>query len=387
MKNMVTLSKKKLKIAVIPGDGIGPEVIAEGVKVINAVSEVLNINIEWEHFPFGAEYYLATGKLISEDDLKTLRKFDAIYLGAIGDPRVPPGVLERGIVLTLRFYFDQYINLRPVKLLPGVESPLKGKGPQDINFDVIRENTEDFYVGLGGLTKGGRTKEELKIVRELYKVKFDIDLETDSKELAYQIGIITEEGSKRVAEYSFNYALLNERAKITFVDKANILTYVYSTWRRCIDEVARKYPQISYEYEFADAMAMHLVKAPERYQVITTPNLFGDVLTDLGAALMGGLGLAPGANINPGGLSMFEPIHGSAPKYRGKGVANPIATIWAGALMLKELNVKEGHDLILKAVIEVLKEGKVRTYDLGGHSKTHEVGDEIARKVKRLALQ
>ncbi|MCC6062508.1 MAG: isocitrate/isopropylmalate dehydrogenase family protein [Desulfurococcales archaeon] len=383
MKN-VNKSKRKIKIAVIPGDGIGPEVIAEGVKVINAVSEVLNINIEWEYFPFGADYYLKTGKLITEDDLKTLRKFDAIYLGAIGDPRVPPGILERGIVLALRFYFDQYINLRPVRLLPGVETPLKEKRPEHINFDIIRENTEDFYIGLGGVIKNFRSKEELRIIREIYKIKFDIDIETDSRELAYDIGVITREGAERVIEYSFEYALKNNRSKITFVDKANIIIHMYHLWRETIEEIAKKYPEINYEYEYADAIAMHLVKAPERYQIITAPNLFGDILSDLGAALMGGLGMAPGANINPKGISMFEPIHGSAPKYKGKYVANPIATIWAGALMLRELGIREGHDLILKAIIEVLKEGKVRTYDLGGNSKTYEVGDEIVRKIKIL---
>jgi len=379
------MSKKKFKVAVIPGDGIGPEVINEGVKVINAACEVLNVNIEWEHFPFGADYYLSTGKLLTEDDLRTLGTFDAIYFGAVGDPRVEPGILEKGIVLAIRFYFDQYINLRPVKLLPGVESPLKGKTA--IDFDIIRENTEDFYVGIGGIVTKGKTKEEKEIAKYLYKVKFDIDLETDAEELAYNIGIITKENSIRVAEYAFNHALQNAKTKVTFVDKANIVTHMYKTWRKSVEYIAKRYPNITYEFEFADAIAMHFVKAPERYQVVVAPNLFGDVLSDLGAALIGGLGLAPGANINPNGVSMFEPIHGSAPKYKGKYVANPIATIWAGALMLKELGLVKGYDLILNAIAEVLKEGKVRTYDLGGSSKTYEVGNEIARKVKEKATE
>lgn len=381
---MVSTSKKKFKIAVIPGDGIGPEVIKEGVKVVDAVCEVINLNIEWDYFPFSADYFLSTGKLIEEDDLRTLSKYDAIYLGAIGDPRVEPGILEKGIVLTLRFYFDQYINLRPVKLLPGVESPLKRKTAEDINFVIIRENTEDFYVGLGSRIRGNKDRRTHQLIRNLYKVKFDIEIETDSEELAYQIGVISKKGAERVVTYSFDYARVNNLRKITFVDKANVLDYIYGLWRMTVENIAKRFAGIiTYEYELADAIAMHLVRSPERYQVITTPNLFGDILSDLGAALMGGLGLAPGANINPGGISMFEPIHGSAPKYKGKQVANPIATIWAGALMLKEFGVPEGYDLILNAISEVLREGKVRTYDLGGTSKTHEVGDKIVEKIRK----
>ena len=379
---------KKYKIAVIPGDGIGPEVIQEGVKVLDAVSEVIGITLEWEYFPFGAEYYLTTKKLLSEEDLKTLESFDAIYLGAVGDPRVKPGILEKGIVLAIRFYFDQYINLRPIKLLPGVRGILKNKTSEDIDFVIIRENTEDFYIGIGGQVKHRKTKEELEVVRQLYKVKFDLDVDisSDTTELAYQIGIISKEGAKRTAKYSFEYALRDNRSKVTFVDKANVLTHIYSLWRKSIEEVAVEYPSISYEFEFADAMAMHLVRAPERYQIITAPNLFGDILSDLGGALMGSLGLVPGGNINPEGVSMFEPIHGSAPKYKGKFIVNPIATIWAGALMLRELGEERGYKLVLNAIVEVLKEGKVKTYDLGGNNKTYEVGDEIARKVKELGL-
>lgn len=378
----MSLGKKKYKIAVIPGDGIGPEVIHEGVKVIDAACEVLNINVEWDFFPFGADYYLSTGKLIDENDLKVLSKYDAIYLGAVGDPRVEPGILEKGIILTLRFYFDQYVNLRPVKLLPGVESPLRLKRPEDINFTIIRENTEDFYVGLGDRVSRGNKKKIHQLIRNIYKIKLDLEIETDAEEIAYQIGVISKEGAERVVKYSFDYAVKNNLKKITFVDKANVLDHIYSLWRKTIESTAKKYTGILYEYEYADSISMHLVRAPERYQVVTTPNLFGDILSDLGAALMGGLGLAPGANINPNGISMFEPIHGSAPKYKGKYIANPIATIWAGALMLRELGALNAHDLILEAITEVLKEGKVRTYDLGGTSKTYEVGDEIVRKIK-----
>ncbi len=376
--------RNKYRIAVIPGDGIGPEVIREGVKVINAVCELLNVYIETEYFPYGADYYLSTGKLLEEEDFKTLSKYDAIYFGAVGDPRVEPGILEHGIVLAIRFYFDQYINLRPVKLLPGIEVPLKGKSPDDINFDIIRENTEDFYIGIGGLVRNGRVSHVQRLIRNLYMIKFNLDIETDADELAYQLGVISKQGTRRVAEYSFEYARREKRAKITFVDKANVITHIYGLWRREITDIAMKYPEIQYEFEFADAMAMRMIRTPERLQIVTMPNLFGDILSDLGAAIMGGLGLAPGANINPGKISMFEPVHGSAPKYKGKGIANPVATIWAGALMLKELGLPEAHNLILKAISNVLLEDKIKTYDLGGTAKTYEVGDAIVRKIREI---
>ncbi len=370
---------RRLRIATIPGDGIGPEVINEGVKVVNAVGERLGLDIKWEYFPFGADYYLSTGKLLTEDDLKELEKFDAIYLGAVGDPRVKPGILERGIVLAIRFYFDQFINLRPIKLLPGIKSPLAGN--KHIDFDIIRENTEDFYVGLGDIAINGVSERKGEIIKTIYSAKFNVYLETSSTKLAYDFGIISKENSLRLAQYAFSYARKNNKTSITFVDKANIVTHMYSVWREAIDEVARGYPEIKYGYEFADAIAMRLVREPEKYQLIVAPNLFGDILSDLGAALVGGLGIVPSANINPEGISMFEPVHGSAPDIKGKNIANPIATIWAGALMLRELGFRKAYDVILKAIIEVVKEGKVRTPDMGGSSKTFEVGNEIVRKL------
>jgi 3-isopropylmalate dehydrogenase len=371
------------KVSVIPGDGIGPEVIAEGVKVIDAASEVYNFEVEWVYYPFGADHYLATGELLSEESLKELEKYKVIYMGAVGDPRVPPGILEKGILLNLRFYFDEYINLRPVQLFEGVPTPLARKSPKDINFDVIRENTEDLYVGLGGRVKG-KTKNELNLYRKIYNVKFGLDIESDLDEIAYQLMVVSKKGCERVVRYAFELAKKKGKTKVTSVDKANVLTYAYGLWREVVEKVKKDYPNIEVEYAYVDAAAMWFVKNPEAFQVVVTPNMFGDILTDLGAMIQGGLGMAAGANINPEGTSMFEPIHGSAPKYKGLNKANPIATILAGKLMLEFLGEEEAAKLVEKAVREVLKEGKVKPIDLGGLAKTFEVGDAIARKVKEL---
>ncbi len=371
------------KIAVIPGDGIGPEVMREGVKVLQAACELAGVELSLEEFPYGGEYYLKTGKLLEEEDLKELSRFDAIYLGAVGDPRIPTGVLERGLLLTLRFYFDQYVNLRPIKLYPGAPCPLKDKKPEDIDFYVVRENTEDFYVGLGGRGRG-RWREEHRMVRELYQLKLGMDVESDREEIAYQLGVMSRKGAERVIRYAFELAKREGRRKVTAVDKANVLTHVYGLWREVFQEVAKGYPEIETELAFVDAMTMWMVKNPEWYEVVVTPNMFGDIITDLGAMLQGGMGLAPGGNLNPEGVSMFEPIHGSAPKYAGKGVANPLATILAGKMMLEELGEREASQLVESAVREVLREGKHLTYDLGGTSKTHEVGEAVVRKLREI---
>jgi len=371
------------KIAVIPGDGIGPEVIREGMKVLNAVAEVTPmLKLEFTEFPYGAEHYLKTKELVPEDGLKKLSKMDAIYLGALGDPRVPTGVLEQGILLKLRFYFEQYINLRPIKLYPGVPSPLKGKGPEHINFYVVRENTEDFYVAVGGRAKN-KTKAQHEITRSIYRAKFEMDIDVDNDEIAYQLGVISRKGAERVIRYAFELARKKGKKRITSVDKANVLTHVYTLWREVFAKVAKEYPEIETEFAFVDAVTMWFIKNPEWYQVVVTPNMFGDIITDLGAMIQGGLGLAPGGNINPKGVSMFEPIHGSAPKHAGKNVANPIATILAGQMMLEHLGEQKAADAVEQAVIEVLREGKVRTYDLGGKSSTSEVGDAVAARVKK----
>jgi 3-isopropylmalate dehydrogenase len=374
----------KHQIAVIPGDGIGPEVIREGVKVLQAAAEVTpGLELRFVEFPYVAEHYLKTDELVPDEGLKQLEQMNAIYLGALGDPRVPTGVLEQGILLKLRFHFEQYINLRPVKLYPGVPCPLKDKGPEHVNFYVVRENTEDFYVAIGGRAKG-KSKTELEVLRSIYDAKFNLDLDIDRDEIAYQIGVISRKGAERVIRYAFEFARKKGKRRVTSVDKANVLTHVYSLWREVFERVAKDYPEIKTEFSFVDAVAMWFVKNPEWYQVVVTPNMFGDILTDLGAMIQGGMGLAPGGNINPEGISMFEPIHGSAPKHAGRNRANPLATILAGQMMLEHLGEQEAADKVERAVIEVLREGKVRTYDLGGKSSTSEVGDAVAAKVREL---
>ncbi|MBN2517598.1 MAG: 3-isopropylmalate dehydrogenase [Candidatus Altiarchaeota archaeon] len=369
------------KIAVIPGDGIGPEIIAEGRKVLDKVSEVEGFEINWNEFPLGADHYLATKELVSEETFKELEKSDVIYLGALGDPRCEPGVLEKGILLNLRFHFDQFVNLRPIKLLEGVECPLRNKKPSDINFTVVRENTEDFYVGIGNRARIGKNKQELEVIKSLYSVKFGLDIDVDGCEIAYQIGVLSQKGSERVIRYAFDLAKKQGKNRVTAVDKANVLSHVYNFWRSIVEKVAKDYPGIEHEFNFVDAITMWFVKQPEWYQVVVTPNMFGDIITDLGAMIQGGLGLAPGGNINPDGISMFEPIHGSAPKYKGMNRANPLATIWAGAMMLEEIGEEAAGRLVVEAIEDILKEGKVKTKDLGGTATCSDMGNAVAKKI------
>jgi isocitrate/isopropylmalate dehydrogenase len=370
------------KIPVIPGDGIGPEVIAEGKKVVEAAGEVYGYGVEWLEMPHGSDHYLKTGETISDDTLKELSGYRAIYLGSLGDERkVKTGILEKGVLLKMRFYFDQYINLRPVRLLEGVETPLKNKTAKDIDFYVVRENTEDFYVGLGGRGEKGLSHQHLKLKRETYSAKFDLDVLTDSDEIAYQIGVISREGARRIIDYSFRLAQSRNK-HLSSVDKANVMTDIYGLWREVFQDVGRAYPDVKTDFNFVDAVTMWFVKNPEFFDVVVSPNMFGDIITDLGAMIQGGLGLAPGGNINPEGTSMFEPMGGSAPKYKGLNKVNPIATIWAGALMMEHLGEKDAADAIVSAIETNLKEGKIRTYDLGGTSRTSDVGSDIARIVK-----
>jgi 3-isopropylmalate dehydrogenase len=363
------------RIASIGGDGIGPEIILEGKKVLDAAGERFNFDIRWTDFDIGADRYLKTGTLLTETDLKELSAFPAIYFGAIGDERVKPGILEKGILLSLRFYFDQYINLRPIRLLEGVTTPLAGKRPEDIDFVVVRENTEDFYVGIGSRFKKKQSI-ELLINRELYNVKFDLDVESDAEEIAYQIGVITREGARRVIDYSFDLAERRKK-KLTSVDKANVLSDIYGLWRDVFLESASGHPGVTTEFNFVDAITMWFVKNPEWFDVVVTPNMFGDIITDLGAMIQGGLGLAPGGNINPEGTSMFEPIHGSAPKYKGLGVANPMATIWAGSMLLDHIGEHQAAAAIVSAIEKCILSGNV-TKDMGGLLGTSGVGDAIA---------
>jgi len=369
------------KIPVIPGDGIGPEIIREGRKALEAAGERFGFDIDWIEYPHGADHYLETGELISEDTLKELSQYKAIYFGAIGDERIKPGVLEKGILLTIRFYLDEYVNLRPVKLLEGVWTPLKDKTAKDIDFVVVRENTEDFYIGIGGRAKKGRSKKTLEVARNLYNVKFGLDINSDSDEIGYQLGLISKEGTRRVIRYAFELA--QQRKKhLSSVDKANVLSDIYGFWREEFTSVGSEYPDVKTDFNFVDAITMWFVKNPEWFDTVVAPNMFGDIITDLGAMIQGGLGLAPGGNINPEGTSMFEPIHGSAPKYKGLNKVNPIATIWAGALLLDQIGEKEASSAIVRAIEQNLVNGEVKTYDLGGSNTTSDVGDDIARLIK-----
>ncbi len=370
------------KIASIPGDGVGKEVVPVGMKVIDAAADKYGFKVSWAKFPFGSDHYLKTGEVLSDSSVKELGKYDSIFLGALGDPRVKPGVLEGGVLLKLRFAFDQYINLRPVKLLPSIKSPVAGKGPADIDFDVVRENTEDFYVGIGGRAKKGKSNAKLEVVRELYKTKFGLDIETDADEIAYQIGMISRAGAERVIKYAFELCKSKGKKRVTSVDKANVLTDIYGLWREVCEKTAKGYPNITLEYNYVDAITMYFLTKPEWFDVVVAPNMFGDIITDLGAAVQGGIGLAASGNINPEGVSMFEPVHGSAPDIAGRNIANPVATILAGALMMQELGEKKAADSIVKATEAVLAEGKVRTGDLGGKSKTTEVGDAVIAKLR-----
>jgi 3-isopropylmalate dehydrogenase len=368
------------EVAVIGGDGIGPEIIATGRTVLDAASEKFGFDIGWTEFDIGAERYLKTGELVTEAELDALSSYPAIYFGAIGDDRVTPGILEKGILLNIRFAFDQYVNLRPIKMLAGATTPLAGKGPEDIDFLVVRENTEDFYVGIGSRFSG-KEKKQLEVVRNLYSVKFGLDVESDAEEIAYQIGVLTREGSRRVIEYAFDAARKRDK-KVTSVDKANVLSDVYGLWRDVFRDVASKNPDISTEFNYVDAITMWFVKNPEWFDVVVTPNMFGDIITDLGAMIQGGLGLAPGGNINPAGTSMFEPIHGSAPKYKGQNVANPLATIWAGAMLLDHLGEEEAGAAIVRGIEASINSGIV-TRDMGGSATTSGVGSWIADWIRR----
>jgi len=346
-------------IAVIPGDGTGPEVIREGLKVLNAVSEKNGIEFKFKEYDFGGERYLKTGETLPDSAIDELKEFDAIYLGAIGDPRVKPGILEQGILLKLRFSLDQYINLRPIKLYPNVWTPLKDKGPDEIDFVVVRENTEGLYIGAGGFLKKGTPDE-----------------------VAVQEMINTRKGVERAIRFAFEYAKKrNKGKKLTLCGKTNVLTYAQNLWERTFNEVAKEYPDIKTDYAHVDATTMWMVKNPEWFDVIVTSNLFGDIITDLGAMIQGGMGVAAGGNLNPEGVSMFEPIGGSAPKYTGKNVINPIAAIMAGQMMLQFLGEEESANLVEEAVIDTISKMKSMSAGKMGMSTT-EVGDSIANYIK-----
>ena len=369
------------KIGVIPGDGVGPEVVAEARKVLDAVTEKRDVTLEFEEFPLGAGHYLRTGEVLSDETIQRLSRKNAILLGAMGDPRVKPGILEKGVLLRLRFHFDQYVNLRPVKLFDGIPSPLADAGKK-IDMLFVRENTEDFYVGMGARVKKGLSNTKLSLLRRAYEAKFDVGVDLkDEEELAFQIGVITKSGARRVVEFAFQLAKRKGVDLVTSVDKANVLTDVYGLWREAVEEASIRH-RIPKEFLYVDAVALYMVRSPERFRLLVTPNLFGDILTDLGAALQGGLGLAPSGNINPSGVSMFEPVHGSAPDIAGKGMANPIGAILSTSLMLESLGHAEAAADVERAVKEVLKTGKMRTPDIGGKTSTSKMGDAVVSRIR-----
>ncbi len=349
--------EKTYKIAVIPGDGTGPEVINEGLKVLEAVSAKYNFKYETKSYDFGGERYLRTKEVLPASAIGELKQFDVIYLGAIGHPDVKPGILEKGILLTLRFALEQYINLRPVKLYDSRFCPLKDKQPQDIDFTVVRENTEGLYKGLGEFKNKG-TKEEV----------------------ATQISYNTYAGIERCLRYAFEYTQKrNKKMTLTLCGKTNVLTYAFDLWERIFKKLAAEYPDVKTDYAHVDATCMWMVKNPEWFDVIVTDNMFGDIITDLGAMIQGGMGIAAGGNINPEGVSMFEPIGGSAPKYTGKNVINPLAAICALSMMLKQLGEEKAANSIEDAVIKVAQE-KLNSLAAGkmGYS-TAEVGDLVVK--------
>ncbi|MBI4977035.1 MAG: 3-isopropylmalate dehydrogenase [Spirochaetes bacterium] len=355
------------KIAVIPGDGTGPEVIKEGIKVIDAAAKKFNIKLEYTYFDFGGERYLKTGETLPDSAIAELKKFEAIYLGAIGHPDVKPGILETGILLKARFALDQYINLRPVKLYPGVETPLKDKVPGDIDFVVIRENSGGIYTGIGGATRVG-TPDEIATQVMVY------DRRTVDRCLRYSFELKKKRNAKNPA-----YAA----KPITLVHKRNVLMHAGDLWYRAFEEMGeRDYPEIKRDYNHIDAANMWFVKNPEWYDVIVTENLFGDIITDLGAMIQGGLGVASGGNINPdkGGISMFEPMGGSAPKYTGKNVINPMATIGAGMMMLDTLGESQAAAAIETAMAAAMLKMKSQAAGRMGYSTT-EVGDMVAKAI------
>jgi 3-isopropylmalate dehydrogenase len=345
------------RIAVIPGDGTGPEVVREAVKVLEAASKKFGFKYESKTFDYGGERYLKTAKTLEDKDIEDLKKYSAILLGAIGHPQVKPGILETGILLKLRFSLDQYINLRPVKLYNADFCPLKDKLPEDIDFVVVRENSEGLYKGMG----------EFK------------DKETKN-EVAIQISYNTRKGVERCIRYAFEFCKKrNKKKKLTLCGKTNVLTYAWDLWERTFNEVAKEYPDVTTDYAHVDATTMWFVKNPEWFDVIVTDNMFGDIITDLGAMIQGGMGIAAGGNINPEGVSMFEPIGGSAPKYTGKNVINPLAAICAAGMLLENLGEAKAGQAVEEAVIKVVQT-KLKSLAAGkmGFS-TQEVGDLVVK--------
>ncbi len=346
-------------IAYIPGDGIGEEVTRQGIKVLEYFNDTRDLGLKFEKFDLGAERYLRTGEVLPDEVLNKLETFDSIYLGAVGDPRVKPGILEKGLLLKIRFYFDQYINLRPVKLYKKEFTPLKNKGIEDINFTVVRENTEGIYAGVGGFLK-----------------------KDTPDEIATQEMISTRKGVDRIIKYAFEYAQeFGREPKLTVCDKSNVLTYAHDLWQRSFKEMGEKYPDVKKDHYLIDAITMKMVRNPEIFDIIVTCNIFGDIITDLGAEIQGGMGLAGSGNINPNSISMFEPVHGSAPDIAGQNIANPLAAVLAAAMMIQQL----GHGDLAEKIEDAVKDALANdmlTGDCGGELSTDEVGDYLVKSIK-----
>ena len=348
-------------IALIPGDGTGPEVTAEALKVLEAAAQVGGFTYDTTTLDFGGERYLRTGETLPDGAIDDLRQFDAIFLGAIGHPEVLPGILEKNILLRIRFELDQYINLRPVKLYPNVETPLAGKGPEDIDFIIVRENTEGIYTGMGG-----------------------VQYANTPNEVSTQIHCTTYHGASRCVRYAFELTRARARTnQLHLVAKTNVLTYVHGTWWRAFNEIGdADFPDITRDYAHVDAATMWMVKNPEWFDVVVTENLFGDIITDLGAMIQGGMGIAAGGNVNPEGVSMFEPIGGSAPKYTGQGVINPLAAINAMQMLLDDIGEHAAAQRVEAAVVKALESGRFESMSAGRMGmSTSEAGDFVASLV------
>jgi tartrate dehydrogenase/decarboxylase/D-malate dehydrogenase len=347
------------RIAVLAGDGIGREVIPAGVAALEAATRGGDLTLSFTDFPWGCEFYKQHGRMLDEDGFERLATFDAIYLGAIGAPGVPDGI-SAALILAIRQRFDQYVNLRPMRLLPGIASPLANRGAADIDMVCVRENSEGEYSGVGGRIHVGTPRE-----------------------VAQQTGVFTRHGIDRILRYAFELASTRPRRMLASATKSNALTHSMVLWDEVAERARQDYPAIEYRKYHVDALAARMITHPQTLDVMVTSNLFGDILTDIGSAISGSLGIAPGANINPERTfpSMFEPIHGSAPDIAGKGIANPIGAMWAGALMLNHLGRSDLHDRVLSAIERVVASGKTLTPDLGGKATTRDVADAITREI------
>jgi len=353
---------KTHRIAVIPGDGVGPEVTAEALKVLSHAAKLFGFTYETTEFPFGSDHCLATNEFMPAGQLDSFQKYDAIFLGAIGDPRLPPGLVERGVIAAIRFGLDLYINLRPIKLYAEHLCPIKGKTPADVDMVVVRENTEDLYTGMGGYFKRG-TPDEVVIANQIF----------------------TRKGCERAVRYAFGLAAKrNKQRKLTLVDKANAIE-VQQLWRRTVEEVAPDFPGVSFDFAYIDAACMWMVKNPETFDVIVTSNLFGDILTDLGAMVQGGMGVAASGNIHPGRVSLFEPIHGSAPKYKGKNAVSPVAAVAAVGMMLEYVGETAAASSIESSIAQLLASKRIPSLDASSGLKTSEVGDMLAVELRHHA--